>query len=175
MDVFLGGERVSRFRLTPALSDDPLIGFRLRPREEGLVRVVIRNNHGARLEAAARARAAQLRGRAVRPEDAAAWSDPLLVPSRFARVSERSLAARLGAEFARRVFALEPGRWSDPVASAYGLHLVWVETREPAVDATVEEARRELRAAWFEEREARTRLGAMAALRRDADVRVERR
>lgn len=147
-----------------------------RPARVSLAQVFVsRDRHGARLEAAARARAAQLRGRAVRPEDAAAWSDPLLVPSRFARVSERSLAARLGAEFARRVFALEPGRWSDPVASAYGLHLVWVETREPAVDATVEEARRELRAAWFEEREARTRLGAMAALRRDADVRVERR
>jgi hypothetical protein len=51
LEVFLGAERVSHFRLTPALSDDPLIAFRLRPREEGLVRVVIRNNHGARLEA----------------------------------------------------------------------------------------------------------------------------
>jgi sulfur-oxidizing protein SoxY len=51
MEVFLGAERVSHFRLTPALSDNPLIGFRLRPREEGLLRVLVRNNRGARLEA----------------------------------------------------------------------------------------------------------------------------
>ncbi|MGH2604500.1 MAG: thiosulfate oxidation carrier complex protein SoxZ, partial [Dehalococcoidia bacterium] len=51
MDVFLGAERVSHFALTPAVSDNPFITFRLRPRRAGLLRVVFRNNRGARLEA----------------------------------------------------------------------------------------------------------------------------
>jgi len=51
MDVFYADRRVSRFVLTPALSDDPLITFRLRPLDEGLVRVVFRNSRGAEFDA----------------------------------------------------------------------------------------------------------------------------
>jgi desulfoferrodoxin (superoxide reductase-like protein) len=52
IDVFYGPDRVSRFLLTPALSDDPFITFRLRPREEGVLRVVARDSRGAELEGA---------------------------------------------------------------------------------------------------------------------------
>jgi len=51
MDVFLDGERVSHFALTPAVSDNPFITFRLKPRRAGMLRVVFRNNRGARLDA----------------------------------------------------------------------------------------------------------------------------
>jgi len=51
MDVFLDTRRVSHFALTPAVSDNPFITFRLRPPREGMLRVVFRNNHGARLAA----------------------------------------------------------------------------------------------------------------------------
>jgi len=51
MDVFLGGERVSHFALTPAVSDNPFITFRLKPWRAGMLRVVFRNNRGARLDA----------------------------------------------------------------------------------------------------------------------------
>jgi len=51
MDVFLGGERVSHFTLTPAVSDNPFITFRLKPPRAGMLRVVFRNNRGARLDA----------------------------------------------------------------------------------------------------------------------------
>jgi hypothetical protein len=51
MDVFLDARRVSHFALTPAVSDNPFITFRLKPPREGMLRVVFRNNHGTRLEA----------------------------------------------------------------------------------------------------------------------------
>jgi predicted secreted protein len=51
MDVFYGGRRVSRFVMTPALADDPLITFRLRPEDEGVLRVAFRNSRGLVLEA----------------------------------------------------------------------------------------------------------------------------
>ena len=51
MEVFYGDERVSRFELTSALSDDPFITFALRLRREGTLRVVITNSLGRVFEA----------------------------------------------------------------------------------------------------------------------------
>jgi Sulphur oxidation protein SoxZ len=42
---------VSRFELTAALSDNPLIAFLLRVRQEGEVRVTLTNTRGRRFEA----------------------------------------------------------------------------------------------------------------------------
>ncbi|OLC32670.1 MAG: hypothetical protein AUH81_15915 [Candidatus Rokubacteria bacterium 13_1_40CM_4_69_5] len=51
MHVFYRDERISQFTMTSALSDNPLITFRLRARGEGLLRVVLTNNRGQRFEA----------------------------------------------------------------------------------------------------------------------------
>lgn len=51
LDVVYGDEPVSRFVLTAALSDNPLISFLLRPWREGLVRVTLTNTRGQRFEA----------------------------------------------------------------------------------------------------------------------------
>jgi sulfur-oxidizing protein SoxY len=51
LQVFYGGERVSRFALTPALSDDPFITFLLLARREGPLRIVAINNRRQRFEA----------------------------------------------------------------------------------------------------------------------------
>ncbi len=51
MEVFYGGERVSRFEMTSALSDDPFITFALRLRREGTLRVVLTNSLGRVFEA----------------------------------------------------------------------------------------------------------------------------
>jgi sulfur-oxidizing protein SoxY len=51
VEVFYGGEPVCRFALTSALSDNPLIRFRLRARAEGLLLAVLTNNRGQRFEA----------------------------------------------------------------------------------------------------------------------------
>jgi hypothetical protein len=51
LEVFYGGERVSRFEMTSAVSDDPLITFALLARREDPLRVVFTNNREQRLEA----------------------------------------------------------------------------------------------------------------------------
>jgi desulfoferrodoxin (superoxide reductase-like protein) len=51
LEVRYGGQRVSRFELTPALSDDPFITFCLLARVEGPLQVVLKNNRGRRFEA----------------------------------------------------------------------------------------------------------------------------
>jgi sulfur-oxidizing protein SoxY len=52
LDVIYAGERVSRFELTSALSDDPFITFALRVDSEGPLKVLVSNNRGKRFEAA---------------------------------------------------------------------------------------------------------------------------
>ncbi len=76
---------------------------------------------------------------------AAAWSpadvrardlgDPLLIPAELPPSTARRLASRFGPEFAAAVFALEPGEWSQPIASSYGLHLVWVHEQASGSEA----------------------------------------
>jgi sulfur-oxidizing protein SoxY len=52
LEVWFAGERVSRFELTPVLSDDPFISFALRASREGVLEVRLANNRGQRFEAA---------------------------------------------------------------------------------------------------------------------------
>lgn len=54
IDVFYRDARVSRFLLTSALSDDPLISFRVRVRQGGVLRAVVQNTRGQRFEAVTR-------------------------------------------------------------------------------------------------------------------------
>jgi desulfoferrodoxin (superoxide reductase-like protein) len=54
LEVFYGEARVSRFLFTSALSDDPLITFRVRAGQGGLLRVLLVNTRGQRFEALAR-------------------------------------------------------------------------------------------------------------------------
>jgi sulfur-oxidizing protein SoxY len=51
MEVFYGRDRVSRFAMTSALSDDPFITFSLLARREGTLGIVLVNNRGQRFEA----------------------------------------------------------------------------------------------------------------------------
>jgi hypothetical protein len=52
--------------------------------------------------------------------------DPPVVASPVTAAARRQVADRFGAGFADAVFALEPGSWAGPVASAHGQHLVLV-------------------------------------------------
>jgi hypothetical protein len=54
MEVVYGDARVSRFVFTSALSDDPLITFRVRAGQGGALRAALGNTRGQRFEALAR-------------------------------------------------------------------------------------------------------------------------
>jgi parvulin-like peptidyl-prolyl isomerase len=132
-----------------------------------------RDRHGAGLGAVAGALLAELVARRVAPEAAVGRGDPFLLPAELPLSSVRALAGRLGPEFARSVLDVPLGRWAGPIASSYGLHLVWVHEREPGQTPPLAELRRELRAAWLAEHERRALHRALAELRRDFEVRIE--
>ena len=104
--------------------------------------------------------------------EAARRGDPFLWPAEVPLSSERALAARFGPGFAAAAIELPAERWSEPIASSYGLHLVWVRRRFEGRLPPLDEVRSEVTGRWREQRETEALAQALAALRRDVDVRV---
>ncbi len=165
----------------PALTDADLQGYLDRHRERFLQPAELTFSQlfldeelrGASIEDAARATLAQ--ARTLPLADAVALSDPFLLGLRFQAYSRPRIIARFGTAFAEQVFALEPGVWSDPIASAYGLHLVLVEeTHEPHLPE-VAAVRQQLLEAVGTERATQRLAQGLVRLRERYRIRVEGR
>jgi len=50
MEVFYGGERISLYEMTPALSDNPLISFQLKTVKEAPLKITFTNSEGEKFE-----------------------------------------------------------------------------------------------------------------------------
>jgi len=121
----------------------------------------------ARRGAALEADAQRLLGR-LGPADvarASALGDALALPSELRSASAQDLARLFGPRFAPAALALEPGRWQGPLASPYGVHLVWVHERTPAALPALASVRAEVRGAWRDDRAAAALRDAVRALR----------
>lgn len=92
--------------------------------------------------------------------DAREVGDRLLIGDGLTNQDERALASLFGATFTKAVFAQPVGRWSGPLASTYGLHLVHVTGISPTLRRSFDESRERLAAEWRRERQeaARGRL-----------------
>ncbi len=79
--------------------------------------------------------------------EASTVGSPLMAGAEFRDVSRSAVAQTFGKEFAAGIDNTALGKWSGPVTSGYGTHLVRVtgrfEAREPPVDDVREAARRE--------------------------------
>ncbi len=80
-----------------------------------------------------------------------ALGDPLMLPHEVSLSSRSDVGRMFGEDFAAKVLALPPGRWSGPVESGYGLHLVFVselaEGRLPALSDARDAVERDFLAA----------------------------
>lgn len=56
--------------------------------------------------------------------------DPTLLSTELADVPAVEVTREFGGEFARQLAKIPTGRWHGPVASAYGVHMVWIEDRK---------------------------------------------
>ena len=99
--------------------------------------------------------------------------DAFLHGFEFAAREAQEITALFGGEFAAQVVTLREGEWSGPIASAYGLHLVRVETRgvsqpasfDPVCDAVVRD--------FNDERRRTANLEIFEKLRERYQVRVD--
>jgi len=125
--------------------------------------------HGAGIEAAAQAALARLRS----GTDWKSLGDPFIQKRSYAAVPEREVARLFGPDFAKEIFKLGAGDWSEPIGSAFGLHLVRIEAIDSAAQARFEPIRAEVLAAWQEEQRADAKRAALDELIGKYDVVVE--
>ena len=131
------------------------------------------DRRGSAADADARALLARLATDATPPAETLQLGDPFPPGSHLRAQSAQDLTRVFGAEFAGAVAALEPGGWTGPVRSAYGVHLVKVEAREPAHTPSLDAVRSRLVAQVLEERHEAHLALALRALRAKYAVRVD--
>jgi hypothetical protein len=90
-----------------------------------------RDRRGDALAADANALLDELRRRGVDPRDAGAFGDPFVRGADVGPASADELDRTFGPGFAAALADLPEHTWSGPIASPYGLHLVWIEQRLP--------------------------------------------
>ncbi|HET7527354.1 MAG TPA: peptidylprolyl isomerase [Burkholderiaceae bacterium] len=73
--------------------------------------------------------------------DIGALSDSRMLPDALSRSTPHELARIFGDGFAAGLVSMPVGRWSGPVASTYGLHIVLVREREEATTPTLADVR----------------------------------
>jgi hypothetical protein len=78
--------------------------------------------------------------------------DRISIPHRQVDKREAEFAGTFGRQFADALRDLEPGKWQGPILSGFGLHLVYIEELLPGRALTFEEAERDVRRDWDNER-----------------------
>ncbi len=80
--------------------------------------------------------------------DTAGFGDSLMLPGDYERISEVDVDRGFGNGFAAALADLPLGRWSGPVESGYGLHLVLIRERQPGSFPALAEVREAVEREW---------------------------
>ena len=103
--------------------------YRIPARVDLMQAYLSKDSRGDRVQADAAQLLEFLKQREPQPKELAGLGDISLFGSVYTDMSEQDLDRTFGSGFGAAVLALNPGEWSAPVESSYGLHLVKVTTR----------------------------------------------
>ncbi len=98
--------------------------------------------------------------------------DPFVMPLTYADIALTDLGRDYGDDYARAAAAAPPGAWLGPVRSAYGWHLLRVESRIASAQPPFATVRAQLREAWFADQRRLANGSAMDRLRRRYRVEI---
>ena len=84
--------------------------------------------------------------------DPESFSDPNMLPKEYPLYYSSDVERLFGESFARDLLQVEPGKWTGPVRSSYGLHLVYVGERIEGRDPELAEIRKEVEREWTAKR-----------------------
>jgi len=115
----------------------------------------------------------RLREGPLSPEEGAGLSAPFPLAARQEGRSRSDIARHFGDEFAAAVLALPPATWSAPIASPFGLHLVWVHARHAEQTPPLDSVRGQLVQILAEERATARLAAGLDRLRRLYTIRIE--
>lgn len=77
--------------------------------------------------------------------------DPFMLPSDYVDRRTEEIARDFGRAFSEEIAGLEPKQWQGPVTSAYGLHLVYIASREESRQPSLEQVRSQVANDWLVE------------------------
>ncbi len=105
--------------------------------------------------------------------DAAAVGDMFMFGHEYENQTEHQVSRMFGQDFAQSLAGLAPGSWQGPVASGYGLHLVYITERTDAWLPPLAEIRDSVLYEWMAERRQQANQAFYQNLRERYDVIVE--
>jgi len=129
--------------------------------------------HGAATRSDAEARVAHLRDARIAPERAARDGDTFPIPPHVVGLSRSQVEKLFGTELATTLDEDELHTWIGPVSSPYGVHLVWIEAREPGTAPPLSTIRARVLERWQDEQRAQRLAALVRALERRTPLRVE--
>ena len=78
-----------------------------------------------------------------------------------------------GEDFAKRIFAMEQGRWQGPISSSFGQHFVYISERIPGSLPPLDAVREAVRREWTNARRVEAEQKLYASLRERYEIVVE--
>jgi peptidyl-prolyl cis-trans isomerase C len=138
--------------------------FALRPRVS-FRHLYFSSDRGPGARNAAVAALAGIAGKPADTPDGALLADPFMFQDYYTERAPDQVAKEFGPDFAKAVFALEPGEWRGPVQSGYGWHLVFVNALEPGRVPAFEEVEPDVKSAWLDEKQREIKRSAFEAMR----------
>jgi peptidyl-prolyl cis-trans isomerase C len=107
----------------------------------------------------------KIAGKSVDAPDVATGTDPFMFQDYYAERAPDQVTKEFGPDFAKAVFALEPGAWQGPIQSGYGWHLVFVDAIEPARVPAFEAVEPDVKSAWLDQKQREIKTLAFQAMR----------
>ena len=96
--------------------------------------------------------------------------DRFMLQKYYPRVSELDIRRQLGSGFAEAAMQLEPGQWHGPVLSGYGVHLVYVYSREEAPTPVFVEVQQQVLENWQVEQQEKFQMDFFESLKSRYDI-----
>lgn len=105
--------------------------------------------------------------------DATALGDPFLLGEEFRGLSPSKVTSIFGESFAKRISAMETGRWQGPVGSGFGQHFVFISERVSGGPSSLDDVRPAVRREWTNAQRLEAEQKLYAALRKRYEIVVE--
>ncbi|MDP5054283.1 MAG: peptidylprolyl isomerase [Congregibacter sp.] len=99
--------------------------------------------------------------------------DSMAMAQTFANKRSTELGNQFGPAFAEQLKSLPQGRWAGPVPSAYGFHLVFIESAEPAIQQPLDEVRDVVLRDWRAQQLDAARTALYAGLLQRYELEIE--
>ena len=132
-----------------------------------------RARRGNELAADADALLDELRQRDIDPRQASAFGDPFVRGGDVGPASVEELDRIFGSGFAAALANLPEHTWSGPIASPYGLHLVWIDQRLPPTTLPFADVQSRALHQYLDERSNARVRDRLRTWRARYDVRIE--